>query len=120
MSLLHRLSNTNRNQRIWLVSTGLIVVVANIIYFKDLYYIRCWGDEERVLLSNLWFEVSGIYSLFPYGIREYSNAVNNVCWQNLYSFTGHISFVLIPCALIGLAYIAIEWIKKGESKTSRY
>jgi hypothetical protein len=112
MFLIRKLNNTNRYQRVWLVITAIWILVANVLYYKDLYFISCWSEEnEYPLFYDLWSEFTGLMLYLP---KDFAGLDNRACYIHTYSFSGHLYFVLIPCALIGLAYLASEWVKKGK------
>jgi hypothetical protein len=117
MFLLNRLTNINRYQRVWLVFTALWILVANVIYYKNLYFYWCpsYGDKDYPIFYDLWIPYTfRNFALSPYSLIEHINIAQEICFTLTYSLIGHMYFVLMPCALIGLAYFAIEWVKKGE------
>jgi len=122
MFLLNRLTNINRCQRVWLVFTALWILIANVIYYRDLYQYWCpsYGEEDQPSLSHFWIPyIFRNVDLLPYSLIQYESVVNQeICLSHTYNLAGHMYFVLMPCVLIGLAYFAIEWIKKGKVRKS--
>lgn len=110
MFLIRKLNDTNRYQRVWLVITAIWIFASNIIYYKDLYFISCWSEEnEYPIFYDLWFQLTGLVLYRPIDSI-------GLCYTHVYSFSGHLCFVLVPSAFIGLAYLASEWIRRGKAR----
>ena len=117
MSIKNTLQNTNRFQRIWLVTAGMWILIANILYFANLgiciqrdyssgaiikpVFVGIW---ERLTIN---FDVLQPYS-FNGGCIFYNGFVS------AYNIGGHLYLVFVPCLFIGLAYMANDWIQNGS------
>ena len=119
MSIKNTLQNTNRFQRIWLVTAGMWILIANILYFANLG--TCAKIDFSLntiinpILVTIWQKLT--FNIDALQLYVYEGGGTTGCGSDMrlyYNIGGHLYFVFVPFLFIGLAYMANDWIQNGS------
>jgi len=119
LKLIKRFKSPDRYQRIWIAIAGLWVLISNFFYFKEMYFVYCWSQENDFPpFYSFWMHFTfPLYTdFFPYSVKEFPNLEKDACSIFTYSLMGHLYLVFMPCLLMLIGYFVNEWIRKGNSR----
>ena len=116
MSIKNTLQNTNRFQRIWLVTAGMWILIANILYFANQGICILTDNLTNTIIEPvfvaIWEKLTFNFDI----LHLYTRIYDGNCFSGFtsdYNIGGHLYFVFVPCLFIGLGYMANDWIQNG-------